>query len=245
MAALLFVVGVVLTALLARDALAQEGGLATADERAPFALVGTLTDASGQPLVGAFVSLADSEWGSLTNEAGRFRLPNVTPGEVSLSAELIGYETLVWSGRVSHDAPLTLTLESKPILLEGLNVVTDRFETRRRGTATSVRWFDRSALATSPQDNALDFLATRGLTRTPCRGVWSSECFIVRGRATEPVVWVDEAPVIGGMDYLRGIPPHELYMVEVYASGRHIRAYTSHFMERAAKIRIRPAALLF
>ncbi len=37
--------------------------------------------------------------------------------------------------------------------------------------------------------------------------VWSTECLLVRGRATEPSVRVDEAPVIGGLDYLRTIPP--------------------------------------
>jgi len=34
--------------------------------------------------------------------------------------------------------------------------------------------------------------------------------------------------------------PHELYMVEVFQGGRHIRAYTHHFMERAAEQRLMP-----
>ena len=51
--------------------------------------------------------------------------------------------------------------------------------------------------------------------------------------------------MVGGMEYLSVIPPHELYLVEVYASGRHIRAYTNHFMERAAKTRLRPMAFVF
>ena len=60
-----------------------------------------------------------------------------------------------------------------------------------------------------------------------------------------PEVWIDEAPVVGGMDYLRTVRPYELYMVEVYAGGRQIRAYTPRFMERAAKTRLQPIAFVF
>jgi hypothetical protein len=47
------------------------------------------------------------------------------------------------------------------------------------------------------------------------------------------------------MDYLAAIAPHELHMVEVFGQGRHIRAYTTRFMERAAKTRLQPVAVLF
>lgn len=238
----LVALGVGATALVARGALAAQ----EMEGRGAVDLVGTVTDAGGRPLVGAFVSVEGSDWGSLTGETGRFVIPDLPSGVVTLTAQLIGYETLTWTGAVAGGVPVALTLKEQPILLEGLNVVTDRFESRRRGVATSVRWYDYGILATSTQPNALDFLSARaGLARVPCRGAWSNECLIVRGRMTEPVVWVDEAPVIGGLDYLRVVPPHELYMVEVYASGRHIRAYTQRFMERAAKNRIQPMALLF
>ncbi len=110
-----------------------------------------------------------------------------------------------------------------------------------------MRAFDREDLTATPQETILDFVAVRtGLVRTSCSGRQiSSICFLLRGRQATAVVYVDEMPVIGGLDYLDALPPHELYMVEVYASGRHIRAYTNHFMERAAKQRLRPIALLF
>lgn len=234
-------IAVVLTAVLASNALAQEAG-----EKETIDLVGVVVDGSGRPLVGAFVALEGSEWGSLTNEKGRFVLPKVTPGPVGLSVELLGYETRHWNGTARDGVPVSLTLAEEPILLEGLHVVADRFESRRRATATTVRWYDREALSTSAQTNALDFLLTRaGLFRVTCNSPWSSECLRVRGRITSPTVWVDEFPILGGLDYLKLIPPHELYMVEVYGSGRHIRAYTNHFMARAAEKRIHPMALLF
>ena len=237
----LLMMGLLAAVVAAGEAKAQERPLA-----ATFDLLGTVTDPDGHPLVGAFVALEGSEWGSLTGATGRFAIPRVTGGSVSLTAELIGYAKLEWSGEAVEASEVRLVMVPEPILLEGLTIVADRFESRRRSTATSVRWFDRTALATSPQDNALDFLTARGgVFRVSCRGVWSSECFMVRGRAVEPSVWVDEAPLIGGLDYLRSIQPHELYMVEVYGSGRHIRAYTNRFMERSAEHPVYPIPFVY
>jgi hypothetical protein len=236
-----WVAAVLAIAILAKDSFAQDMRVVQT-----FDLVGTLTDEAGQPLVGAFVSLGDSEWGSLTGTEGRFRIPDVRPGPVSLRAELLGYETLNWEGTVQGGTPVALTLAAKPILLEGLTVVTDRFESRRRAVASSVRWFDHDALATSPQSTALDFVKTRaGLYDVRCNGRWTNRCFMVRGRPAEPRVWVDEVPVFGGLEYLESLAPHDLYMVEVYGSGRAIRAYTPQFMERAAEDRLRPIPILY
>jgi len=232
---------IVVLAFIAGRAFAQEPDLP-----APFALVGTVSGEAGQPLAGAFVSLDGSEWGSLTDEAGRFRIPDVDPGLVALTVEQLGYDTLRWEGPVAAGEALALRLTPRPVVLEGLHVVADRFESRRRGVPTTVRWFDRAALATSPQQTALDFVTARaGAARASCRGWWSDRCLIVRGRVTEPAVWVDEVPVIGGIDYLDMVHPYELYMVEVYAGGRQIRAYTTRFMERAAEIRLMPIPLLY
>jgi len=228
-------------ALMASRSFAQEASTVTS-----FDLVGHVLDDEGRPLVGAFVALADSDWGSLTNEDGRFLIPDLYEGTVDLRVEQLGYEPLVWRGYVRAEEPVELRLTARPIVLEGLLVVTDRFRSRRNGTATSVRWFDRAALATSVQNTALDFVTTRaGLTRYACNGRYSTSCLLIRGRLAEPIVYVDEVPVIGGMEYLEAIQPHELYMIEVYGAGRHIRAYTPQFMERAAKQRLHPIALLF
>lgn len=232
--------GVLLTALWVGTALAQEA------DRRPFDLVGVVTDESGRPLVGAFVAMGDSEWGSLTSETGRFVLPRVTPGPVMLRVELIGYETLLWSGDVAEGSAPALTLTPKALILEGLTVVTDRFQSRRRAVASSVRWYDHDDLATSTLHSALDFVAVRaGLFRVRCSGAFTNECFMVRGRPVEPRVYVDEVPVFGGTEYLASMRPHELYMVEVFGNGRHIRAYTPQFMERAAKDRIRPIPVIW
>ena len=58
-------------------------------------------------------------------------------------------------------------------------------------------------------------------------------------------IYVDEMPVLGGLGYLESFAPWEFHMIEVYGGGRHIRAYTPRFMERAAKRRISPITLPF
>jgi hypothetical protein len=232
---------VVAVALIAGRAFAQEP-----DPPTPFDLVGTVTGEAGQPLAGAFVSLEGSEWGSLTDEAGRFRIPDVDGGRIALTVQQLGYDTLRWEGPVAAGEALALRLSPRPVVLEGLHVVADRFESRRRGVPRAVRWFDRAALATSPQRTALDFVSTRaGVIEVPCHGRWSDHCLIVRGRLTEPSVWIDEVPVIGGIEYLDMVHPSELYMVEIYAGGRQIRAYTNQFMERAAETRLMPIPILY
>lgn len=237
---MVLVLALMAVTLLARSAFAQE-----ADAVKEFDLVGQVLGENSQPLVGAFVSLKGSDWGSLSDETGKFVVRHVVPGRIELVVEQLGYETLEWTGFVTPATALELRLEPQPILLEGLTVVADRFESRRRATASPVRWFDRSTLATTPQDNTLEFLSARGLTRIWCRSDFGDDCVLVRGRAVVPSVWVDEAPVLGGLDYLSVIRPHELYMVEVYASGRHIRAYTNEFMARSAEVGLRPIPFVF
>lgn len=231
---------VVAIALLATEAFAQ-----TAAE--PFEVVGSVVDAeNGQALIGAWVAIEGSDWGSVTDDRGRFRIPDMTEGTLSLTVEQLGYETLTWQGDVRAGVPLALRAEPEPMVLEGLQVVTDRFETRRRAVATSVFAFGPKELSTTSQRTALEFVEVRsGASSVRCNGRRGDTCLYVRGRVVEPVVYLDEMPVLGGLEYLDAFRPHELYMVELYSGGRHIRAYTPRFMERAAKSRLTPIALLF
>ena len=232
---------IVALALLAGDSMAQQVA-------GPFELVGPVVDAdNGEVLAGAWVSLVGSEWGSVTDARGRFRIPDMDSGPLALSLEQLGYETLMWEGVVAEaDGLLQLELSPQPLLLDGLHVVTDRFRSRRNGVATSVFAYDLNDLATTAQLTALDFIELRaGSASVGCAGRRGGTCLMVRGRVVEPVVYIDEAPFLGGLEYLDVLAPHELYMIEIYGGGRHIRAYTPRFMERAAKQGLQPIALLF
>jgi hypothetical protein len=56
-----------------------------------------------------------------------------------------------------------------------------------------------------------------------------------RGSLAQPKVYIDEAPVIGGLSFLAMFKPYELYAVEVFSGGLEIRAYTHWYMERMAE----------
>lgn len=234
---------------LAALAVAVLARTAPAQEVAEFDLAGSVVGERGEPLVGAFVSFAGADWGSLTAEDGTFRIPDVVEGRVELEVEQLGYETLRWAGEVGPGSgPLILRMKPRALMLEGLTVVTDRFRNRRNATATSARAWGRDQLATSPYETAAQFVSARaGLSTVPCRSLLlhTSVCVRSRGRTVAPSVYVDEAPVFAGMEYLDAMQPHELYLVEVYGGGRHIRAYTQQFMERAARTRLQPVAFIW
>ena len=235
-----FIFGVVL-------AVAALALLARAGEAQEFELVGTIVDANtGQALQNAWVGLTGTDWGSITNEQGRFRIEDVVAGRLSLKIEQLGYETLEWDGYVSSGDPLLLLeLNAQPIVLEGLRVVTDRFRSRRNAVATSVYTYQAAELANSYERSALDFIRYRahGARVVSCQGRLGDTCLSIRGRAVEPVVYIDEIPVLGGLDRLDSFAPWDLYMVEIYGRGRHIRAYTPQFMKQAAERRLLPIAL--
>lgn len=231
-------------ALLASGTAGQD----TPDEPLSFEVVGQVVDVeTGASLVGAWVGLTETDWGSLTNDEGRFRIPDVTPGTLELTVEQLGYETRQWRGQIANgDVLLTIELEAKPILLEGLEVVSDRFRSRRNAAATSVFAYDRGDLTTTSAIDALEFIEYRAAVyMTPCNGRRGDRCLFVRGRVVEPVVYVDEQPLLGGLAYLETFRPWDFHMIEVYAGGRHIRAYTPQYMERAAETRLVPLALPF
>lgn len=226
-------------AVLATNSAAQE------HERAiqSFAVFGHVVDSeSGQALVGAWVALPGTKWGSITNDEGRFRIPDVAVGRLGLTVEMLGYETLEWEGDVrSAEESLRIELSAEPILLEGLEVMADRFRSRRNAVATNVFVYDAAALTTSSATTALEFVEHRvGAFLTQCNGRRGNTCLFTRGRTVEPVVYLDEAPLLAGLDYLESFAPWEFHMIEVYGGGRHIRLYSPEYMKRAAQGRILP-----
>ena len=203
------------------------------------ALSGRVLDSdAGTPLVGAFVHLADADWGVLTDEDGRFRLPNLSRGVLSIAVEQLGYVDLIQTLQLAEDTePVLFLLTPDPILLEGIKVVTDRFERRRRAYAFSSIVLERDALLTSSAFDLLDLIKTRTfLNPWPCPASYMEQtCALIRGRVRPVSVYVDEFPFWGGMDFLEMIQPHELHRVEVYYSRGHVRVYTEAFMERVGK----------
>ena len=77
------------------------------------------------------------------------------------------------------------------------------------------------------------FVSSRlGLITCP-DGMWG--CFWRRGRVVPVNVYIDDRPAFGGMDELRGYSLDDFQLIEVVRSCAMVRAYTTHFMERAAR----------
>lgn len=237
----LFALAAIVLLVVSADAQEEPSGADTPET----AVYGQVVDSeTGVPLVGAWVGLTGTEWGSISNPEGRFRIPDHGPGRLHLTVEMLGYRTLSWSGDVVTGEALRIEMDSEPILLEGLEVMTDRFESRRNAVATSVMAFDASDLTRATTMNARDFIAAQsGVFFSPCNGSRGSSCIWYRGQRIEPVVYVDEFLHVGGLDFLASFSPGEFHMVEVYNRGTHIRVYTPAFMKRAAEQRIVPIPL--
>lgn len=220
------------------SAAGQDNPVCKDDEPRIFGVV--IDDATEQPLANTLVSIEASEWASLTTEGGRFLLCGIGEGTHLVTAEQLGYTTFKAYAEASRTGDVNVVrMRPDPILLEGLEVVTDRFERRRKAVATTVRAFDQEDIARSGYWTAAEFIASRaGVFTTLCEG--GTTCVYRRGQRVNPTVYLDEFPLIGGWFQLETMPTSQLYMIEVYSRGAHIRAYTHAFMERAAKIRLAP-----
>lgn len=220
------------------------------ESEATHVVTGSVVDAAtGEPVDQAMVSLEDMDWGVFTDEDGTFRIEGVAAGSGTLLAERLGYRAGRTPIVVGEEGPASVTvrLEPDPVLVEGVRVVTNRFQRRRNATATSVSAFEQDDLLSSPYLSVTEFIEARaGVPIVSCPSYMHAfNCALVRGRRQPVSVYIDEAPVFAGLDQLDAYLPGDLYMLEVYARGRHIRAYTNGFMERAAKRRIWPIPLFF
>lgn len=214
---------------------------------------GVVFDAlSGARLEGARVQITDVRGGTLTDSTGAFAFERVPVGGQTLTIDHYGFEGVEVSMRVlaAGMPPIEVELNPRAVMLDGLSVVTSRLaemesrlRTRRRATATSVGAYDLERLMRSPARDMVEFLQLESLvTLSSCGGrLMFDLCVYRRGRWTQPDVFIDEAPAVGGLDQLATYRPSELYLVEVYSRGLQIRAYTHNFMERMAR---RPVALI-
>lgn len=206
------------------------------DQTQNFDIVGRLVDGSnGQPLLGASVGLTGSDWGSITDQNGVFVIPGAfvgwktdRKGGFSLTASRLGYKTLTWEGDLSrNDDNLIIEISPKADILEEIAEVRKNLKSRRVGSGTDVKAYDRKDLVTSRETTALRFLTNR--VSIPQR--------------QPPIVFVDEVQVMGGIDYLDGIDPIDLELMEIFQSGRHVRIYTTDFLRQASKNGFQPRVL--
>lgn len=205
---------------------------------------GTVVElATGAPLVGAEIAVVNLDRRTFTDEGGRFLLPDLAVGENVLVVRHLGYEDLVRAlvvdeeaARTDEDVVLEVVMEPRPVVLEGLEIMGDKFESRVRAAPVSTRVLGPDEIRRSSAVTALDLLRQRSgvnVGRCPPSVLDSQTCLLRYGRRFAPELLVDEVPIFWGLDELEHFPAHDVYRIEVY-DGRHIRLYTVDWMRRAS-----------
>ena len=202
---------------------------------------GTVVDArTGKPLALVIVEIPRLRRTTITDDAGRFRFDDVPAGEHGMRVRLVGYQAHSRPVQPGQATPIEVRLSEDPVLLAGLTVTVNRFDSRMKAVPYAVRVMDKREVAGSAANDAAEFVVRRaGMFRTNCRSNRQTNCFSIRGSAVEPRVYIDDAHAPAGIDMLANIPREEINRVEV------IRVYTDRFMEWAARNNYRPVPLGF
>jgi hypothetical protein len=140
--------------------------------------------------------------------------------------------------------PIELRLEPDPIVQRGLVVLSRDLRSRRSAYAGIAVLYDAEDLNMSGVPDVQTFLNYFTWARVVgCDDVDEVGVYCVLGRGgapTEARVYIDELPVIAGLDVLRSYSPSDFYSIEVFGTST-IRAYTHSFIEQRAR---RPRLLL-
>ena len=188
------------------------------------------------PLEGAFVATAGSLTGYMTDSLGLWAL-EVEPNRAGypITVEQLGYSVLELTlGPTAGQEFTTVKMRPNPIAVEGLRVLVDRFQSRRRFYYGSVRVVDQTRLLRFA-GTAYDVVRREVPFASACLGAPDELCAIRRGRRMKVEVCIDEVPTFGVTSALDAYDSSELYLVEVYNRGQQIRVYTRWFVEHALR----------
>jgi len=185
------------------------------------------------PVAGAFVGLTRSDSGVLTDSLGVFTLGLLRDFDYALTVESLGYRTMeVVLNPTAPDEFTTILLPPDPVAIQGLTVLVDRFERRRRTYFGSVRVIDQDRLLNGGPGTAYDLLQRSVPFARPCLRANEDLCMIRRGREQVVRVCIDERPAFAGARELEGFDSRELYLVELYDWGSQVRVYSRWYVDR-------------
>ncbi len=177
------------------------------------AVRGVVNDETGEPVIGASVSVKGTTNGAITDMDGRFALQNVQRG-ATIMVSFVGYATQ----NVAAAPQLTIVLKEDAQALEDVVVVGYGVQKKSVVTAAiaKVDAGELGVVAPVRVDNALKGLAA-GVSVTANSGQPGDASRIrIRGVGTinnsDPLYIVDGMPIEGGLDYLN---PTDIQSIEV------------------------------
>ncbi|TVR63023.1 MAG: hypothetical protein EA422_10200, partial [Gemmatimonadales bacterium] len=178
---------------------------------------GTVTDARTGALVGsAQVSIVGTQRGTLAGSDGRYRIANVTAGEVQVRATFIGYRTQTQTVTLQAGQTVTVdfALEQSAVALDEILVTGTAGRQDRRAQSASISSIDASSLTeTAPITSVANLLQgrTSGVSITSASGTsGASQRIRLRGSASiqlsnEPIVIIDGIRMDSRQNQLFGV----------------------------------------
>lgn len=159
-----------LLAVLPLSALAQSRGM----------VEGRIQDAeTGESLPGVNVYLEEAGWGSASEAGGRFTIPHVRPGDYTLVASLIGYETARLQLTVPEEGRTDVVIDLVPQPVDLGEVLARADRAYSAASSQTVRAFD---LITRPTRSAQNLLRLApGLITAQHAGGGKAEQIFLRG----------------------------------------------------------------
>lgn len=182
-------------------------------------VVGRVYDAStGEALPGVNVILEGTTMGAATDPDGYFVILNVTPGEYSVAARMMGYREVTITGvRVEADLTRTLefALESEAIAVKGVTIKAKR-PIIKKDVTTSVAIISADDMESTPVNTI------EGVVARQAGVVDDGGTLHVRGGRSWEVVYVVDGvemvdPMTGGFD--SHIPQESVQETSVYTGG--------------------------
>ena len=137
----------------------------------PFDVAGYVLEAgSDRPVEGALVDLQGPGIRVVTDSGGRFILRGVETRTYELRVSVLGYADLHQEVAIAWGDVLNVRLLPKPVVLEGLTVVSDRLQQRMDALAYTVHVAEGVELRASAYASASEFLTQRmGAIPAECR----------------------------------------------------------------------------
>lgn len=152
---------------------------------------GTITDQSGEPLIGVNVYIKDTYDGATTDIEGKFSFTTIETGEQILIASYIGYKAIEMPVNLNEPLTLSIALKEDVNRLSGVTITAGSFEASDEKKAVVLKPLDIAMTAGGTADitgalNTLPGTTTNGE---------SGRLFVRGGTSTETQAYIDGALV--------------------------------------------------
>ncbi len=200
--------------------------VAAAQAQSAASLSGVVTDAGGNPILGARLSVVGTSLGATTDERGEFRIPGVALGPAGIQARRLGFGPTVQRTYVTAHESQNRVNVKLTALPNTLSPVVVR-ESRLKYTGRLAGYYERLQRRSGGYFIARDELDRKNyrslsqlLAQTPGiragRGRAGAGVVRMRGGNCRPLVWMDGVPMPAGEVDLDAFSVGTLHGVEMY-----------------------------